>query len=115
MAAVQVAERPTESFESASTDTALMEIRKVLRVERRLFFLNCGISFLVAMVLRYWKLAGVEWFVTHMLAMWVTEKHPDTIAIYLRYRHQADMYRAWVSESPKFWRRNRRPEGFGRI
>lgn len=102
-------------FGSASTDLALMEHRAILGVERRLFYGNLAIAMIVATVMRFWELALAGVVVVHMLAMWTTVKHPDMFAIYLRYRKQADLYRSWVSGSPKYWERNRRPEGFGRI
>lgn len=90
-----------------------MAPRTVLRVERRLFYFNAAIAMLLATVMHFWWLALADLVIVHLLAMWVTAKHPDMIAVYLKYRKQADLYRSWVW--PGNWQRNRRPEGFGRI
>lgn len=103
---------PADDHSSATLDIALMEPRTVWRVERRLFYFNAAIATTLAIVIRFWKLALIDMAIMHVLAMWVTVKHPDMIAIYLRYRKQGDFYRPWVS--PMGWVRNRRPDGFGR-
>lgn len=102
-----------DDFGSASTDVALMAPRTILRVERRLFSFNAALALIIGVVLRFWKLGLADLVIVHVIAMWVTAKHPDTLAIYLRYRKQGDLYRPWIS--PRGWKRNRRPEGFGRI
>jgi type IV secretory pathway TrbD component len=97
---------------SAPVYAALMEPRTVLRVERRMFYFNAAMAVIFIIALKFWKLASVN-VLLYFAAMWTTAKHPDLIAIYLRYRLQADLYRPWVSAVG--WIRNRRPEGFGRL
>lgn len=104
-----------ENLGSASVDLALMEHRTTLGVERRLFWGNLAFATFVATVMRFWELALGGVVIVHVLAMWTTARQPDMIAIYLKYRKQADLYRPWVSGSSRFWKRNRRPEGFGRV
>lgn len=77
-----------------------------------MFYMNAAIAVLFALALRIWQLATAN-VLLHFLAMWVTAKHPDMMAVYLRYRKQGDLYHPWVS--PAGWVRNRRPEGFGRL
>lgn len=105
----------SDTFESASTDKSLMPSRTVMRVDKRLFYINLALGTLIAMVIRFPLIALCQVVVVHFVAMWITQKRPELPAIYLRYRQQADLYRAWISGSAKVWRRNRRPEGFGRI
>jgi type IV secretory pathway TrbD component len=106
---------PVEDFSTASVDIALQEPRTILRVERGLFHINLALGLIVITVIRIWQVASVQVLLVHVVAMWFSRRQPDRIAIYLRYRKQADIYRPWLSESKTHWVRNRRPEGFGRI
>lgn len=97
---------------SAPAPAALNGFRAVLGVEHRMFYINAAIAVIFAVSLRSWRLAIIN-VVLHLFAILVTRKDPDLFKVYMRYRLQADYYRAWVS--PRGWLRNRRPVGFNRL
>jgi hypothetical protein len=102
-----------EDFSSASTDVSMMSPKTIMKAEKRVFWLNLALGMFIAMILRYWQLAIVQIVIGQFLAMWITSNQPDKINIYLKYRHQGDSYGG--DPSPTNWKRNRRPEGFGRL
>ncbi len=97
---------------TAPVYTCLMVPRTVGKVDRRLFYANLAVAVFLLAVAHFAWLAAINVLI-HVLAMWITKRHPNLIGVYLKYRNQGDHYRPWVS--PTGWVRNRRPEGFNRF